>query len=325
MKGTCLLCNDTIYNFHASINCTGLCIKKIHLSCVKKFNSSFILDKGINIKDDSESKYNYIFTCSECNDINNITILNDNDNDSTHIEANDKFILEIFKIVKSMSNELKSLRAENHEIKQELTYLKRILSKDPDSSPKRNSPKNLPSVAKTSKQNVHPPPHTSKMGQTSNIPVEPSTSALNSLPSNTRTSINEKDEVVDENNRKEDEEGFTVVKSKKRRAHHIPPLQGCKKSNSLQIAKKKSPKKELFITRLDPETTSDDIEKFLLNDLNLTYAKCTKLKTKFDTYSSFHAYIETDEFHLVNHEDVWPDGILVKPFFGKLHSSPPKN
>jgi hypothetical protein len=45
---------------------------------------------------------------------------------------------------------------------------------------------------------------------------------------------------------------------------------------------------------------------------------CTRLKTKFNSYSSYHVLVLEDEFPLINNTGVWPTGCLIAPFSGKL-------
>jgi hypothetical protein len=47
---------------------------------------------------------------------------------------------------------------------------------------------------------------------------------------------------------------------------------------------------------------------------------CTKLKTKFNSYSSFHIFVTEGEFSLINNTGVWPSGCLIAPYYGKLMS-----
>jgi hypothetical protein len=45
---------------------------------------------------------------------------------------------------------------------------------------------------------------------------------------------------------------------------------------------------------------------------------CTKLKTKFKSYASFHISVTEDEFSVINNIGVWPYGCLIAPYYGKL-------
>jgi hypothetical protein len=45
---------------------------------------------------------------------------------------------------------------------------------------------------------------------------------------------------------------------------------------------------------------------------------CTKLKTKFNSYSSVHIFVTEDEFPLINNIGVWSSVCLIAPYYGKL-------
>jgi hypothetical protein len=81
---------------------------------------------------------------------------------------------------------------------------------------------------------------------------------------------------------------------------------------------KKEKSKALFVSRFCPEIPVDNVEKSLKEQLSLKKLACTRLKTKFNTYSSFHVSVLEDEFPLINNTGVWPTGCLIAPFYGRL-------
>jgi hypothetical protein len=87
---------------------------------------------------------------------------------------------------------------------------------------------------------------------------------------------------------------------------------------SLPVVSKKERSKALFVSRFSPEDTTTDIEESLKEQLSLKRIVCTRLKTKFDIYASFHVLVNEDDFPLVNNMDVWPNGCLIASFFGRL-------
>ncbi|KAI5754557.1 hypothetical protein M8J77_009532 [Diaphorina citri] len=54
------------------------------------------------------------------------------------------------------------------------------------------------------------------------------------------------------------------------------------------------------------------------NTIVNTIVVCSKMKTRHTSYSSFHLSIPEDQKDLINCNDAWPEGVLVKPFTGKL-------
>lgn len=92
---------------------------------------------------------------------------------------------------------------------------------------------------------------------------------------------------------------------------------GKSKTASLKTASRSPKKAAVFVSRLDQSTQSREVEDFLL-DLNLTHLVCTKMKTKYNTYSSFHVEVLESELNILLDESVWPDGSIVTKFFGRL-------
>jgi hypothetical protein len=131
----------------------------------------------------------------------------------------------------------------------------------------------------------------------------------------------------------QDPDGFKTVTSRKKTAINNPaaesaavkkvkprrqPLIGVSSSLSLSVISKPERSKALFVSRFSPEVTADDVHKSLKEQLNLKRLVCTKLKTKFNSYSSFHISVTEDEFSVINNIDVWPSGCLIAPYYGKL-------
>jgi hypothetical protein len=111
---------------------------------------------------------------------------------------------------------------------------------------------------------------------------------------------------------------LNITSSFRERPYTNSNLIGMTNSGSLPIITKTERCKALFVSRFSPEATGDDVEKFLKEQLRLKKLVCTRLKTKFNTYASFHVEVTDDEFSLINSTDVWPIGCLIAPFYGKL-------
>jgi hypothetical protein len=93
---------------------------------------------------------------------------------------------------------------------------------------------------------------------------------------------------------------------------------GVRNSSCLPVIPKQPKLKSLFISRLGPDVSALDVENFLQDHLKLSSLTCTKLKTKFNSYSSFHVSVTEDDFLLVNDSGAWPTGCLIAPFCGRL-------
>lgn len=111
-------------------------------------------------------------------------------------------------------------------------------------------------------------------------------------------------------------DGFQIVtrKRNKNREHRVGTLANSK----LEMAPERIKTKSLFVSRFSPNVNKSNIEDSLKSQLNVRSLVVTKLKTKYQTYSSFHISVDERDFDLINNTNVWPAGCLIAPFFGKL-------
>lgn len=85
---------------------------------------------------------------------------------------------------------------------------------------------------------------------------------------------------------------------------------------------------DIFVSRLEPCVTTTMLESELFN----SYSDVTinKLVTKHPSYSSFHVRLPAEKLDEVLQPTFWPDGVIVKRFWGRLTpemilSDTPKN
>ncbi|KAI8493115.1 hypothetical protein Bbelb_291190 [Branchiostoma belcheri] len=117
-----------------------------------------------------------------------------------------------------------------------------------------------------------------------------------------------------------DEDGFNVVKRKKNRPRAVV---GTAKSSTLSAIKARPV--EIFVTRLGPDTKSEDVERYLHDNLSHDRTlSCTNLPTKFDSYSSFRVSIESEAVAEILSPSFWPCGVLVRRYHGRRASSTPQ-
>lgn len=81
------------------------------------------------------------------------------------------------------------------------------------------------------------------------------------------------------------------------------------------------PRKALFVTRLHPDTTSESVCELLISVMKATCFESTRLRSKFDTYTSFHIAVDDDKLDVVSDPELWPEGCLFRPFYGPLRDS----
>ena len=90
-----------------------------------------------------------------------------------------------------------------------------------------------------------------------------------------------------------------------------------KGSNLISVAKLSKPA-EAFISRFKPDTSTLEIESFAKTQFSHAISiLCTKLNTKYDSYSSFHITLTGITFSESVNPENWPEGVLVKRFLKK--------
>ena len=104
----------------------------------------------------------------------------------------------------------------------------------------------------------------------------------------------------------------TVEKTKKKKVSFI----GKKQSKELKTIKPPAKPAEVFVSRLNPDTDEKEISDYAKAQFPLSsHVKCTKLKTKYNTYSSFKVVISGIPFKESLSLENWPEGVLVKRFY----------
>ncbi|PSN57845.1 hypothetical protein C0J52_04384 [Blattella germanica] len=93
-------------------------------------------------------------------------------------------------------------------------------------------------------------------------------------------------------------------------------VNGANTSAKLRVISKN---KALFVTRFGPETNSEDIEDFIKENKNIL-AKVTKLKTKHNSYASFHVEVRDSDFETLFTSEIWPEGSMISEFYGRLRT-----
>lgn len=74
----------------------------------------------------------------------------------------------------------------------------------------------------------------------------------------------------------------------------------------------------LFVSRLEPYTSEDNVVRLVTSVLGDETVTCTKLWPKHPSYSSFLLSVAEDVFECTNTFEIWPEGSVFKQFFGRL-------
>ncbi|KAL4082957.1 hypothetical protein QTP88_029433 [Uroleucon formosanum] len=73
---------------------------------------------------------------------------------------------------------------------------------------------------------------------------------------------------------------------------------------------------DIFVSRLDPSVTTALLESELFN--GYPDVTISKMVTRHPSYSSFHIRLPADKLDIVLDPAFWPDGVMVKRFWGRL-------
>ncbi|KAG0420861.1 hypothetical protein HPB47_003226 [Ixodes persulcatus] len=88
-------------------------------------------------------------------------------------------------------------------------------------------------------------------------------------------------------------------------------------TTKLCVASPSTSLRALFVTKLAPDTICDDVSSHL-SSVGIDKVECRRLKTRFDTYASFHVAVAAEDFAKIADPAVWPKSCLFKPFRGTL-------
>jgi hypothetical protein len=93
---------------------------------------------------------------------------------------------------------------------------------------------------------------------------------------------------------------------------------GVRSSSSLSVVQKMVCRKSLSVSQLSTDVTASDVEKSLKDQLQLASLAWTIIKTKQNSYASFHVSVAEDDFLVNNNTGVWPNGCLIAPYYRRL-------
>jgi hypothetical protein len=76
--------------------------------------------------------------------------------------------------------------------------------------------------------------------------------------------------------------------------------------------------KAMFVTGFLPSVTADAITAHLRGKVDVPELRVLRLKTRHQSYNSFHVSVEESAFSKINSPDIWPTECLFSEFFGRL-------
>jgi hypothetical protein len=108
-----------------------------------------------------------------------------------------------------------------------------------------------------------------------------------------------------------DADGFSQVGGRQRKPRQLIVGKSGTASGRLRIQKQRIC---LFLSRLMPDVETNDIKSYIRDQFKVD-VMCEKLKTRFETYSSFKIEGFCDNVKLFYDAEQWPMGVLVRRFF----------
>ena len=110
-----------------------------------------------------------------------------------------------------------------------------------------------------------------------------------------------------------DEDGFNMREPRQRRRRQQDVVIGKGSQQRLRVVTAVR-RREIFVSRLDEDTTVDEISGHVQAVTGSAALQVNKLKNKFPGYSS-HIVCDARHLDALMSEDAWDEGIMVRPFY----------
>lgn len=312
----CLLCSVDFFNFDSGsvISCDGRCGQQAHERCITKYQEDNTSPRIRAVRQNGTIQ----FTCLNC-------LKNDNQvtSDLKNVSAkiNECTISELYSVVRSLVDEVRELKEVNSQLKSEIGRLNNavsLLKRDQGLQVRGVRPTRL--AERSPARGVMVAGGAGRAGgDVSSLGFDGAARAADLNFPGTSSALAHGETASLSLNGEEVLDGFKIISNRRRSFVKPPPLVGTKSSSTALKASERRPTRSLFISRLSTETTSDDVTSYMKDELHVVPIKCTPLKTKFNTYNSFHIVVDANNFDKVNNCDAWPSGVMAKPFFGRLY------
>lgn len=350
-QDVCGRCSKTINGRQQYIACTGTCNRRFHCRCVNIAAAEYelLVQNGVSTYECHEcTKLPGLDSAKLCSD--DVHSCVDPSGDAGE-EQPDKeegpgdnadlrtIILQLCRKVDALSSEVQALRADNEQLHLQLARNAELLRKSLGTGPPRSALLNqeaayashmsaipstttnvtVPSCSTSSNFEARRTSYASALRTTTTGGDMQAGRQVRPLPVwNRAPNLEHGDPFVAStagirNSRSTtDEDGYTLVQKKRR----VRPATGTNSTSKLTAVPRPPRSRALFVSRLDPTTTVDDIAAILSNVVKTCV--CTPLPSRHVSYASFHIAVEWDDFDKVNDASVWPIGCLFRQFFGLL-------
>ncbi len=78
------------------------------------------------------------------------------------------------------------------------------------------------------------------------------------------------------------------------------------------------PTRTIFVSRVCPDTSVADVRELLKKEAGVFDHIISRVKSKYDSYASFHVQIVAAKMESLLSPDLWPSGACISVFYGKL-------
>jgi hypothetical protein len=258
------------------------------------------------------------FLCNKCSLIPKVQNTEDkmNQNFDLSLKIYD-LLLELKKDNDILKSEIEILKKENISMKESMNILTRIISTKETSVSTYASMTNSMPISKSEERLIETASSQSALNSSKNAFNADSGSILENKNPLKQNAANDGFKLVVRKNNKSKPNAGDMSDSAKSitspKKSFSKPKFGNKENSSLKVVQRS---KRLFLSRIDPKVLESDILEYIKTSLNQEVS-CIKLKSKYNTYSSFCIKAEIDAYNVMNEPDFWPLGSLISPFRGK--------
>lgn len=342
-KDICTICNSAFFGRQKFLKCAGPCGLRFHLDCLNIGEAEY----DIFMQSGSST-----YKCRKC-----LSVLKSSQGDNTPVRSNQPgekkvisptrelvlpnfpssydglavqletvrlnsvslldMVSDILAYVKNLEKDMNELKSENLVLKEQLSEL---LSKGgcpliPNQIKSTNSVRSNDPIKK-SYSKVVSENRAADNQHNCNSDASATRKSASTTPRVTVSHNNIELNQANASTSANDSEGFQLVSRKKYKKRE--PKVGTLASSNIEMAPERIKTKSLFVSRFSSKVSTSNIEDSLKNQLQLRSLAVTKLKTKYQSYSSFHITVDVRDFDSINNPEVWPAGCLIAPFYGKL-------
>lgn len=297
----CAVCNFEVSSISEGLLCDGFCRKWHHNVCVNVTSSECKKIKSI------EKKIKWF--CESCEDnLKKVT---------SKVYSFEDF-LDLNSTVNNLASLVKSVIGRTESLNEQFSYIFsefKKLSSVTDSKQEPVQPLRLRRVKKknTVTADIHCVEEQARV--TTETEEVFSAEEGNSLKEQGNSSAEWECEQQDSGRHDPSKLSFASV-ARNPRKKSFKPIIGTKKPEQATedfLLKVVDKKVSIFISRLQPDVTKETVEQFL-TDADVDNIECEKLKTRYETYSSFKVTLTEIFADKVLDPSFWPAGTLVKRF-----------